>query len=70
MAEPGWGDGRGCNPQDTAAGPAGTAPAGEHPETRHAGRLVAAVEQEIERLERELAEVRARMKQYLKELGV
>jgi type I restriction enzyme M protein len=31
---------------------------------------VAAVEQEIERLEGELAEVRARMKQYLKELGV
>lgn len=31
---------------------------------------VAAVEQEIERLEGELAEVRLRMKQYLKELGV
>ena len=31
---------------------------------------VAAVEQEIERLEGELAEVRAKMKQYLKELGV
>jgi len=31
---------------------------------------VAAVEQEIERLESELAEVRVRMKQYLKELGV
>ena len=31
---------------------------------------VAAVEQEIERLEAELVEVRARMKQYLKELGV
>ncbi|MBI2802471.1 MAG: type I restriction-modification system subunit M [Gammaproteobacteria bacterium] len=31
---------------------------------------VAAVEQEIERLETELAEVRLRMKQYLKELGV
>lgn len=31
---------------------------------------VAAVEQEIERLEGELAEVRARMKQYLRELGV
>jgi type I restriction enzyme M protein len=31
---------------------------------------VAAVEQEIERLEGELAEVRTRMKQYLKELGV
>jgi type I restriction enzyme M protein len=31
---------------------------------------IAAVEQEIERLEGELAEVRARMKQYLKELGV
>ena len=31
---------------------------------------VAAVEQEIERLERELTEVRARMKQYLRELGV
>ena len=31
---------------------------------------VAAVEQEIERLESELAEVRSRMKQYLKELGV
>ncbi len=31
---------------------------------------VAAVEQEIERLEGELAEVRVRMKQYLKELGV
>lgn len=31
---------------------------------------VAAVEQEIERLERELVEVRARMKQYLQELGV
>lgn len=31
---------------------------------------VAAVEQEIERLEAELAEVRVRMKQYLKELGV
>ncbi|MDP2227987.1 MAG: type I restriction-modification system subunit M [Moraxellaceae bacterium] len=31
---------------------------------------VAAVEQEIERLEGELVEVRARMKQYLKELGV
>lgn len=31
---------------------------------------VAAVEKEIERLEGELAEVRARMKQYLKELGV
>jgi type I restriction enzyme M protein len=31
---------------------------------------VAAVEQEIERLEGELAEVRARMKQYLKELGL
>lgn len=31
---------------------------------------VAAVEQEIERLEGELAQVRARMKQYLKELGV
>ena len=31
---------------------------------------VAAVEQEIERLEDELADVRARMKQYLKELGV
>lgn len=31
---------------------------------------VAAVEQEIERLEGELAEVRQRMKQYLKELGV
>ena len=31
---------------------------------------VAAVEQEIERLEVELAEVRAKMKTYLKELGV
>jgi type I restriction enzyme M protein len=31
---------------------------------------VAAIEQEIERLEGELVEVRARMKQYLKELGV
>jgi type I restriction enzyme M protein len=31
---------------------------------------VAAVEKEIEQLEAELAEVRARMKQYLKELGV
>ena len=31
---------------------------------------VAAVEQEIERLEGELLGVRARMKQYLKELGV
>ncbi|MCO5097499.1 MAG: type I restriction-modification system subunit M [Rhodocyclaceae bacterium] len=31
---------------------------------------VAAVEQEIERLESELAEVRVKMKQYLKELGV
>ena len=31
---------------------------------------VAAVEKEIERLEGELAEVRTRMKQYLKELGV
>jgi type I restriction enzyme M protein len=31
---------------------------------------IAAVEQEIERLEGELAEVRTRMKQYLKELGV
>lgn len=31
---------------------------------------VAAVEQEIERLEGEMAEVRAKMKQYLKELGV
>ncbi len=31
---------------------------------------VAAVEREIERLEGELAEVRARMKQYLKELGI
>jgi type I restriction enzyme M protein len=31
---------------------------------------VAAVEQEIERLERELVEVRARMKRYLQELGV
>jgi type I restriction enzyme M protein len=31
---------------------------------------VAAIEQEIERLEGELAEVRLRMKQYLKELGV
>ena len=31
---------------------------------------VAAVEQEIERLEGELTEVRTRMKQYLKELGV
>lgn len=31
---------------------------------------VAAVEQEIQRLEAELAEVRVRMKQYLKELGV
>jgi len=31
---------------------------------------VAAVEQEIERLEGELLEVRTRMKQYLKELGV
>jgi type I restriction enzyme M protein len=31
---------------------------------------VAAVEQEIERLEGELADVRLRMKQYLKELGV
>jgi type I restriction enzyme M protein len=31
---------------------------------------VAAVEQEIERLEAELAEVRVKMKQYLKELGV
>ena len=31
---------------------------------------VAAVELEIERLERELTEVRARMKQYLRELGV
>ena len=31
---------------------------------------VAAVEQEIERLEAELAEVRVRMKHYLKELGV
>lgn len=31
---------------------------------------VAAVEQKIERLEGELAEVRARMKTYLKELGI
>ena len=31
---------------------------------------VAAVEKEIEQLEAELVEVRARMKQYLKELGV
>jgi type I restriction enzyme M protein len=31
---------------------------------------VAAVEQEIERLEAELIEVRAQMKRYLKELGV
>lgn len=31
---------------------------------------VAAVEQEIERLEMELVEVRARMKQYLKDLGI
>jgi type I restriction enzyme M protein len=31
---------------------------------------VAAVEREIERLEGELAEVRLRMKQYLKEMGV
>lgn len=31
---------------------------------------VAAVDQEIERLERELKEIRARMKQYLKELGI
>jgi type I restriction enzyme M protein len=31
---------------------------------------VAAVEKEIERLEGELAEVRVRMKEYLKELGV
>ena len=31
---------------------------------------VAAVEREIERLESELVEVRKRMKQYLKELGV
>lgn len=31
---------------------------------------VAAVEQEIERLEGELVEVRQKMKQYLKELGV
>jgi type I restriction enzyme M protein len=31
---------------------------------------VASVEREIERLEGELAEVRTRMKQYLKELGV
>ena len=31
---------------------------------------VAAVEQEIQRLEGELAEVRTRMKQYLRELGV
>jgi type I restriction enzyme M protein len=31
---------------------------------------IAAVEQEIERLEGELAEVRGRMKQYLKELGI
>src|SRR5262245_36228083 len=31
---------------------------------------VAAVEREIERLESELAEVRVRMKQYLKELGL
>ena len=31
---------------------------------------VAAVEQEIERLESELVEVRAKMKTYLKELGV
>ena len=31
---------------------------------------VAAVEQEIERLESELAEVRLRMRQYLEELGV
>jgi type I restriction enzyme M protein len=31
---------------------------------------IAAVEKEIEQLESELAEVRAKMKQYLKELGV